>query len=82
MEKKILIAVDESRHSENALRYAALTHQQVAETAFDLLHVQPTVSQYLIDEAKTPPPARAQFDTLFKLSRNAALAMLQNYKAQ
>ena len=82
MEKKILIAVDASRHSENALRYAAHTAQQVPEAAFDLLHVQATVSQYLLDEAKTKAKARAQLEKLFQLNRDAALAMLQKYKAQ
>ena len=36
MEKKILIAVDDSRHSENALRYAASLHETVNDSKFVL----------------------------------------------
>jgi nucleotide-binding universal stress UspA family protein len=82
LEKKILIAVDASRHSENALRYAAHIAQQVPEAAFELLHVQATVSQYLLDEAKTKATARAQLEKLHQRSRDAALTMLDAYKSQ
>jgi hypothetical protein len=32
MEKKLLIAVDDSRHSENALRYAASLNETVSDS--------------------------------------------------
>jgi hypothetical protein len=49
MEKKVLIAVDDSRHSENALRYAAGMAESAGEMSFVLFHVQPMISQYLLD---------------------------------
>ena len=55
MEKKIVIAVDDSRHSNNAVRYAAGIYEVLKEMKFTLMHVQPTISEYLLDEAKKAP---------------------------
>jgi nucleotide-binding universal stress UspA family protein len=81
MEKKVLIAVDESRHAENALRYAAGLYKTIRPLTFVLFHVQPTISQYLIDEARTKPSAHAQLQTLMKKSHAAAETLLARDKA-
>ena len=81
MEKKILIAVDDSRHSENALRYAASLHETGNDTRFVLFHVQPTISQYLLDEARTKPGANAQLKKLKHKNEQAAQVLLEKYKA-
>ncbi len=81
MEKKVLIAVDDSRHSENALRYAAELVQSVKELKFVLFHVQPTISQYLVDEARTKPSAHAELRKLEKKAHQTAQALLQKDKA-
>ena len=81
MEKKLLIAVDDSRHSENALRYAASLHETVSDSKFVLFHVQPTISQYLLDEARTKPGANAQLKKLMKKNEQSAQALLEKYKA-
>lgn len=80
MEKKILIAVDDSRHSENAIRYAAGLYETVASLKYVLFHVEPTISQYLLDEARTKPSARADLDRLMRRSHQAAQAMLEKDK--
>ena len=51
MRKKILVAVDPSVCSRHAMQYAARLVEQVREVDFVLLHIQPTVSSYLVDEA-------------------------------
>jgi nucleotide-binding universal stress UspA family protein len=81
MQKKVLIAVDESRHSENALRYAAGLSESVRELKFVLFHVQPTISQYLIDEARSKPSAHAELKKLMKKGHQAAQMLLQKDKA-
>lgn len=81
MKKKVLVAVDDSRHSENALRYAAGLHGTVQEMNHVLFHVEPTISQYLLDEARTKPSANAELQKLMRSSRDAAQAMLDRYKA-
>jgi nucleotide-binding universal stress UspA family protein len=81
MEKKILIALDDSRHSENALRYAASLHETVKDSKFVLFHVQPTISQYLLDEARTKPGANAKLEKLMHKNHQSAQALLKKYKA-
>ncbi|WP_054691692.1 universal stress protein [Desulfosarcina cetonica] len=81
MKKKVLVAVDDSRHSENALRYAAGLHGTVHEMNHVLFHVEPTISQYLLDEARTKPSANAELQKLMRNSHDAARTMLDRYKA-
>ncbi len=80
MEKKVLIAVDDSRHSENVLQYAASLTASVKPLKFVLYHVQPTISQYLLDEAKTNPRADAELKKLMRKSHEAANALLEKHK--
>ena len=81
MEKKVLIAVDDSRHSEYALHYAAGLYAAVKPLKFVLFHVQPTISQYLIDEARFKPSANAQLNKLMKKAHAAAEDLLKNAKS-
>ncbi len=81
MEKKVLVAVDDSRHSENSLRYAAGLIETVKDLKFVLYHVQPTISQYLLDEARTKPGANAQLKKLMRKTHDAAKALLAKHKA-
>ncbi|HSO20158.1 MAG TPA: universal stress protein, partial [Desulfosarcina sp.] len=81
MEKKILIAVDDSRHSESAIRYAADLYATAAPLKYVLFHVEPTISQYLLDEARTRPGARAELDRLMRRSHQTAQAMLEKHQA-
>ena len=80
MEKKILIAVDDSRHSENALRYAASLRETVSNLKYLLFHVQPTISQYLLDEARLKPSASAELQKLMRKSNQAAQTLLEKDK--
>ena len=80
MEKKVLIAVDDSRHSENALRYAASLRGTVNDSKFVLFHVQPTISQYLLDEARTKPGASAKLKKLMQKNHQSSQTLLEKYK--
>ena len=51
MNKKVLLAVDGSVHSTNAVTYAVRISAIVPDLTYTLLYVQPTLSQYLLDEA-------------------------------
>jgi nucleotide-binding universal stress UspA family protein len=81
MEKKVLIAVDDSRHSENTLHYAAGLIESVKPLKFVLYYVQPTISQYLVDEARTKPRANAELKELMRKSQASAKALLEKHKA-
>jgi nucleotide-binding universal stress UspA family protein len=60
MLRKILIAVDGSMHSKGALAYVASVFKQSPEAQFTLFNVQPIISQYLREEARTDAKADAE----------------------
>ena len=82
MEKKIMIAVDDSRHSKNAVRYAAGIHEVLKDMSLTLMHVQPTISLYLLDEAKKSPKAYAELEKVNLVNTETANRLLEEYKEQ
>ena len=82
MDKKILLAVDGSVHSTNAVKYAARISAIVSNLTYTLLHVQPTLSQYLLDEAKTDLKARAELKKIIQKNTELAQEVLEKHKAK
>jgi len=75
MQKKILLAVDDSIHSKQAVRYAARMTRVVDDLFFDLVHIQPAISLYL-KEAANPAPLKA----LMAKHLEAAHRLLERYQ--
>lgn len=69
MEQKLLLSVDDSLHSKNAVRYAGQLLGGNEKAFFDLLSIQPPISDFLLEEAKRKVEARRQLDKL--LAKNA-----------
>lgn len=63
MEKKILIAVDPSIYTVNALKYAAMIAKRIDAT-FSLIHIQPTISSFLQEEAKKDPESMKKLKSM------------------
>ena len=82
MEKKILLAIDDSEHAKNAVRYAAMISSAVKNLTYTLFHVQPAVSQYLADEAETSPKARAALEKMYKKQTEQGMRILEEQKAR
>ncbi|MBT8364906.1 MAG: universal stress protein [Deltaproteobacteria bacterium] len=82
MQKEIMIAVDDSRHSKIAVRYAAHIYQALKDIKFTVMHVQPTISQYLLDEVKSKPQAYAELEKVNRKNAEAARLLLEKYKTQ
>ena len=76
VEKKILLAVDDSTHSRQALAYAARMRQVVPGLSLTLFHSQPAVSQFLVDEARRHGTARAELNRVMARNAEAARALL------
>ena len=76
MEKKIAIAVDESVQSMEAVQYAADLSTRLPGLRFDLLNVQPPISQYLTDEARRKPSARKALEEAMEKNASAAMDLL------
>ena len=79
MEKKILLAVDDSIQSKYAVKYAATVFSMVKELHYVLFHVQPSISLYLKDEALKSPKARVELEKVVRKNENSARKMLQQY---
>jgi nucleotide-binding universal stress UspA family protein len=76
MDKKILLAVDDSLQSKDAVKYAVTRSSSVKDLHYVLFHVQPMISQYLIDEAQQSPQARAELDKVNKKNDASARKIL------
>jgi len=80
MGKKILVAVDDSIHSAQAVKYAARMSSVVKEMTYTLFFVQAMIPQVLAEEAKTDPKVKADADRLNQLNAEAARRVLDNHK--
>jgi len=80
MQKEILIAVDDSIHSQYAVQHA-LSMSTVAENlTYTLLKIQPTISQYIIEEAKRNPAERAKLKQVMNQNEEKAQKVLDRFK--
>jgi nucleotide-binding universal stress UspA family protein len=82
MEKQILIPVDGSRTSVQAVRYAARVSSFVTELHCVLFHVQAPVSLYLKEEAARDMHVRAQMNKALKKNEAAAMKILNDLKSE
>ncbi len=83
MKKKILLAVDGSNHSKDAVKYVCKISLLAKDLSFTLFNVQPTVSWYVREEAPQDARARARAE-LEKINRNnaeEARRFLEEFKA-
>jgi len=58
VEKRILLAVDESIYSRNATEYAVGIGPEVKDLRFTLFNVQPKISEFLLEDARIDDKAR------------------------
>ena len=82
MEKKILLAVDDSIQSKNAVRYVVKMESAVQNLKFSLLHVQPAISQYLLEEAEKSLKAKADLKNLVRKNAEASQRLLEKHKTE
>ncbi len=77
MDKKILVAIDESSQSTDTIQYAARMADAIAPATFTLLHVQSALSQYLTDEAQRKPSARQALEKVMAENEKNARSLLE-----
>jgi len=82
MQKKIAIAVDQSLQSAQAVRYAARMAAAIPELHCVLMHIQPAISQYLLDEAQKSHQARRELDGTLRKNRATAEILLEKCRQQ
>jgi nucleotide-binding universal stress UspA family protein len=76
MGKKILVAIDDSRQAVDTVGYAAQIAAVISPVTFSLLHVQPSLSQYLTDEAQSRHSARQALEKVMAENEKKARALL------
>jgi len=76
MDKKILVAVDDSRHCRACVTYISKLSSIIPDLHMTLCHIQPAISQFLIDEAKTDARARTELNKIVRKNESAANDML------
>ena len=82
MQKKILIAVDNTRPSRRALDYAVHLSYVIDELHYVMFHIQPMISLFLQDEARKSALARKQLDKIVKKNQAVAERLLEDYQRQ
>jgi len=81
MEKKILLTVDDSRNAKQAAAYVLNLSLFVKDLSCTLFHVQPAISQFLTDDAKSDPGAMSALEKLKRKNAEAAQTMLRQCRA-
>ncbi len=66
MERNLLIAIDDSRHSRLAAEYTGRLFASDQRVHFNLINIQPPLSDFLVEEARRKASARRKLDQLFK----------------
>lgn len=81
MRKKILIAADQSLYSRKAMEYAAKLANEIRDVSFSLLHVQPMISQYLVEEAEKLPKAKKELNQINEKNKKISHELLDECKS-
>ena len=82
MKRNVLVAVDDSFHSRNCIRYLSKLVQIVHDLHFTCVHVQKAVSQFLLEEEKRKPEAKIELKKLRQRNRAAAEKLLADVREQ
>lgn len=80
MGKKIMITVDDSLYSKNAIRYVTRLSARLDNLHYVLFNAQPMVSQFLVDEAKKNADSRQKLKAVMERNAFASQEILENYK--
>ncbi|MCJ8500410.1 universal stress protein [Desulfatitalea alkaliphila] len=80
MNRRLLIAVDGSLHANQGLMYAADLLAGREDISCTLIHIQPVVSQYFIDEAKSDPQIQETLKRVQEHNRRQSEEILQKSK--
>ena len=81
MEKRILVAVDDSIYSKKAIEYAAGMRTIVPELTFTLINAQPTISDYLVQDSSIDANARAALKKVATKNEKESNDLLNKYKS-
>ena len=82
MQKKVLIAVDNSNPSQGLIQYAAQMSSVIKNLHCVLLHIQPMISLFLQEEALKKASAKKELDGVLQRNEDSARKLLNDYKSE
>ena len=80
MEKSILIAIDESFYSRKVMEYVAGMRLIVKNLYYTLINVQPKISDFILQDAKKTPQARAALKRVIQKNKDNSDRLLYESK--
>lgn len=80
MNKKILIAVDDSAQCRCCIRYSLAISAQVPDLHYTLFHVQPQLSHYLLEEIREHPERAGEVQKIQARNAEKAFQILDELK--
>lgn len=80
MQKKIVIAVDDSIYSKHSVKYAVNISDVIPNSSYTLFNVQGSISQFLFDEAEKNMKVHNELSKIMKKNQAASHALLGKYK--
>jgi len=80
VEKRVLLAVDESAYSRKATEYAVGIDPKVKDLRFTLFNVQPKISEFLLEDARIDDKARKALMDVGKKNEENSKRILKNTK--
>jgi len=82
VQKKVLIAVDNSNPSQGLIQYAAQMSSVINDLHYVLLHIQPMISLFLQEEALKKASAKKELDGVLQKNEESARKLLDDYKSE
>ncbi len=80
MEKKILIAVDGSINSRRAIEYTVKMESFIKDIHYNLINIQPKISEFLIEDARMDSKARAGLKAVIDKNQEDSMRILNEAK--
>ncbi|MFH1102636.1 MAG: universal stress protein [Pseudomonadota bacterium] len=80
MKRQLLVTLDDSLHSRSCLNYLSVISEVVRDLYLTLYHVQPTISGYLLEEAKKDLEAMRTLEKIAEKNREKAISLLSHCK--
>ena len=81
MEKKILIAMDGSNNSKRAIKYTVKMESMIKDMRYILLNMQPKISEFLVEDARRDPKAKAALQDVINKNKENSFNVLNESKA-
>jgi nucleotide-binding universal stress UspA family protein len=82
MKKKVLIAIDNSLQASQTVGYASRLAANIPDMHYHLLHIQPAVSGYLLEEAERSAKARTELERLLRKNQSDSHELLEKFRDQ